>query len=400
MKIKVEGYSPERFFNLCNVHKILLWGIEKKEVSYELFISVKDYKKLRPLVRKTGTKVILIEKIGFPFFLYKFRKRKIFFVGMILCTVSIYLLSLFIWNIHFEGNVTQKNAELLSCLENHGIYHGIPKKAVVCEEIEQKLRSSYPNILWVSAEIRGTRIIIQIKENTDQDIISRIVSNNKQPTSMAADCSGKIESMVVRKGTPVVRAGDTVEEGEILVEGYYAVKNDAGEVVRYETVPADADIIIALKDNYSDEISLEYQSRRYTGKKKYGIKLLFYKKSYEYIPKNQYKIYETIEKTYDFRVTENFYLPVSITLFQYLEYDFQTNIYTENELKKIVAERFLDKYENILQKGVQIIEKDVKININGKLCHVTGNVILHVPATKKIPVVLPELKNKAFIEGE
>ena len=62
VKIKVEGYSPERFFNLCNVHKILLWGIEKKEVSYELFISVKDYKKLRPLVRKTGTKVILIEK--------------------------------------------------------------------------------------------------------------------------------------------------------------------------------------------------------------------------------------------------------------------------------------------------------------------------------------------------
>ena len=26
VKIKVEGYSPERLLNLCNVHKILLWA--------------------------------------------------------------------------------------------------------------------------------------------------------------------------------------------------------------------------------------------------------------------------------------------------------------------------------------------------------------------------------------
>ena len=55
---------------------------------------------------------------------------------------------------------------------------------------------------------------------------------------------------------------------------------------------------------------------------------------------------------------------------------------------------------NILQKGVQIIEKDVKMNINGKLCQVAGTVKLRVPVTTKVPVLLPETINEASLEGE
>ena len=184
MKIRVEGYSPERLLNLCNAHKILLWGVENQELIYEMYVSVKDYKRMRPLVRKTRTKIILLEKHGLPFFLHKFRKRKMFFIGVLLCVTTIYLLSLFIWNNHFEGNVSQSNGELLAYLDEIGVSHGIRKSEIVCENIETKLRSRYPNILWVSAEMRGTRIIIQIKENTDEDIISNIEVKNEEPVSI------------------------------------------------------------------------------------------------------------------------------------------------------------------------------------------------------------------------
>ena len=184
VKIRVEGYSPERLLNLCNAHKILLWGVENQELIYEMYVSVKDYKRMRPLVKKTRTKIILLEKHGFPFFLHKFRKRKMFFAGILLCVTVIYVLSLFIWNIHFEGNVSQSNGELLAYLDEIGISHGIRKSEIVCENIETKLRSRYPNILWVSAEMRGTRIIIQIKENTDEDIISNIEVKNEEPVSI------------------------------------------------------------------------------------------------------------------------------------------------------------------------------------------------------------------------
>ena len=400
VKIKVEGYSPERFLNLCNVRGILLWGVDNKEFSYEMYVSVKDYKNMRPLVRKTRTKIILLEKHGLPFFLYRFRKRKMFFTGMFLCAAFIYMLSLFVWNIHLEGNVTQNTQELLEYLEELGVRHGTLKSEIVCEEIETKLRSQYPNMLWVSAEMRGTRIIIQIKENTDQDIISKVEVKDSAPTSIIADCSWVVESIIVRQGTPLVLKGAEVSEGQTLVEGYYEIKNDAGEIIRYEGVAADADIIISTTEVYADEFAREYTVKQYTEKKRLAASLTIFDKTCGFIPQIPYHTYDTAEKQYEIHVTENFYLPISIGLTWYLEYDSGTAIYTDEEIKEVAESRFLNKYENILQKGVQIIEKDVKINTNGKLCRVAGTVRLSVPVTAKIPAVIPEIANNASLEGE
>ena len=320
VKIRVEGYSPERLLNLCNAHKILLWGVENQELIYEMYVSVKDYKRMRPLVKKTRTKIILLEKHGFPFFLHKFRKRKMFFAGILLCVTVIYVLSLFIWNIHFEGNVSQSNEELLQYLESIEVSHGTRKTEIICENIETKLRSQYPNMLWVSAEMRGTRIIIQIKENTDEDIISNIEVKNDEPVSIITEKAGVIESIIVRQGTPVVAEGDEVEAGQTLVEGYYPIKNDAAEIIRYEGVPADADIYLIAMDNYQDSFSVTYKEKIYTDKKRLGIKIILFDKIYEFSPKLPFKQYDKTEDIKEIHITENFYLPFSVELDWYLEY--------------------------------------------------------------------------------
>ena len=400
VKIKIEGYSPERFLNLCNANGILVWGVEHKNESYIMYVAVVDYKRMRPFVRKTGTKIYLLERKGFPFFLYKFRKRKIFFAGIVFCIVLIYVLSLFVWNIHFQGNVTQTTEELLISLEEMGVSHGTLKSGIICENIETELRKKYPNILWVSAELRGTRIVVQIKENTDQDIISAIEERETEPASIITEYDGKVASIIVRQGTPLVMEGEEVTKGQTLVLGYYEIKNDAGEVVRYEEVPADADITLLVKENYQDVFSTKYYEKEYTNKKRLGIILNLFDKQYAVLPSVPYEKYDTVQKNYEIHVTENFYIPVSIKLLWYLEFYENEKNYPETEIKKLSEARFQDKYKNILQKGVQIIEKNVKINTNGKLCHATGTVQLSVPVNTKVPVVLPDTANEASLEGE
>ena len=400
VRIRVEGYSPERLLNLCNAHKILLWGVENQELIYEMYVSVKDYKRMRPLVKKTRTKIILLEKHGLPFFLHKFRKRKMFFAGILLCVTVIYVLSLFIWNIHFEGNVSQSNEELLQYLESIEVSHGTRKTEIICENIETKLRSQYPNMLWVSAEMRGTRIIIQIKENTDEDIISNIEVKNDEPVSIITEKAGVIESIIVRQGTPVVAEGDEVEAGQTLVEGYYPIKNDAAEIIRYEGVPADADIYLIAMDNYQDSFSVTYKEKIYTDKKRLGIKIILFDKIYEFSPKLPFKQYDKTEDIKEIHITENFYLPFSVELDWYLEYIEEEKVYKKEELAELANFRYLNKYKNILQKGVQIIEKDVKIDTNGKLLAVGGTVQLLVPVTTKVPAVIPNLPDNASLEGE
>lgn len=400
VKIKVEGYSPERFLNLCNVHQILLWGVENKGLAYEMYVSVRDYKKMRPLVRKTRTKIILLEKHGLPFFLHKFRKRKMFFAGMVLCVAYIYVLSLFIWNIHIEGNATQSTEELLEYLETLDVRHGARKSEIVCEEIETKLRQQYPNMLWVSAEMRGTRIIVQIRENTDKDIVSKIEVKDTEPVSIVSETDGIIDSIIVRKGTPLVSKGEEVTAGQTLVEGFYEIKNDAGEIVRYEGVPADADISVLTTESYTDSFSTEYEKNYYTGKKRLGIKATFFQKSYDFTPKIPFEAYEAVTDHKEIHVTENFYLPFSLEFTWYLECNSGTEQYTKEEIAALAENRFQKKYENILQKGVQITEKDVKIDTNGKLCHVSGTIKFLVPADTKVPAAIPEITMNASGEGE
>ena len=242
VEIKVEQGSKERFLNLCHNQQISLWKIQKFDDKFVLNLSVNDYKKLRPIARKTGCRIKILKKSGFPFFLSGFRKRRIFLIGMFLSIVLIYMFSLYIWNIHFVGNVTQSNMELLAYLDSLGVSHGTLKKEIVCEEIENSLRRKYPNILWVSAQMKGTRIIIRLKENTDQDIVMNVEKKETSKGSIVSKTNGKIHSIIVRSGTPLVTEGEEISIGQTLVEGYYEIKNDAQEIIRYEKVDADADI--------------------------------------------------------------------------------------------------------------------------------------------------------------
>ena len=42
LRIRVEGYSPERFLNLCCYHGIFLWNLRPAKGAYEMNIRVRE----------------------------------------------------------------------------------------------------------------------------------------------------------------------------------------------------------------------------------------------------------------------------------------------------------------------------------------------------------------------
>ena len=102
--------------------------------------------------------------------MHKYRKRKMFFAGIVICAVFVYVLSLFVWQIEINGNHARTTDVLLSFLEENEITHGMPKGKINCEEIETMLRAKYNDIIWTSVKLRGTRLVIDIQENTDTSI--------------------------------------------------------------------------------------------------------------------------------------------------------------------------------------------------------------------------------------
>ena len=67
VKIRVRGFSPERFLNMCSYHNIYIWGLSPVRNGYEMYLSIADFRRLKPLAKKTQTKISLTERWGFPF---------------------------------------------------------------------------------------------------------------------------------------------------------------------------------------------------------------------------------------------------------------------------------------------------------------------------------------------
>ena len=51
-KIKISGYSPERFFNLCRINGIVLWDIIPVQDFFECKIKHCDFKKIDAFLNK------------------------------------------------------------------------------------------------------------------------------------------------------------------------------------------------------------------------------------------------------------------------------------------------------------------------------------------------------------
>ena len=85
VRIRITGYSPERFLNACRYKNIYIWDLKRVCGSYEMNLTIDGFRRLKEIVRKTGTKVCIIRRSGLPFLLHRYRKRHILLSGFLIC---------------------------------------------------------------------------------------------------------------------------------------------------------------------------------------------------------------------------------------------------------------------------------------------------------------------------
>ncbi|WP_206215516.1 sporulation protein YqfD [Luxibacter massiliensis] len=409
VKVRVEGYSPERFLNLCRHHQIYIWGLTPCGNAYEMYMSLKGFRRLRPIVRKTHTKVLLIEREGLPFFIQKYRRRKLFFISFILCLCLLYLYSSFIWDIHFEGNEKWTNETLLEFLETKGVTAHMQKRQVDCGQIVKDIRKEYDDIVWVSASIDGSRLRIQIKENEDtfrdegqeekakgQTADSEPDKETAQeihPTDLVAEKDGVITSIITRSGVPLVHEGDTVSKGDILVSGRIEVLNDAGEVTGYQYQKSDADIFADTQMNYEDTISTKYKEKHYqkSQRRVYYVKIGAWTISAGTL-KNEYKEWEMYTSERQLKLGESLYLPLSYGSKIVKSYTSEEKKHTKKELQTELSENFKQFSQELQEKGIQIQENSVKIHIDQNSASAKGILYLNERITKEADTEIIEIE--------
>lgn len=375
--LTISGPAPERFINLCCNKKIFIWNLKRIDEGYQFYIIAKKYKSLKPIAKKTGIVPKIRRRIGFPFLMHRYRKRGGFFVGILICAILIYIMSLYIWDIGILGGSKYTPEAMIKFLNENDVYTGIRKKEVNCQEIEETIRLAYNDIGWVSAEIKGTRLIIKITETNMPAPAKEAIA----PSHIIATKNGIVKEIITRTGTPLVKIGDVIKKGDILVSGVLSIKGDFDEILRLQPVVADADIVCSSYYDYDEKFRLDYVDQIFTSKAKKGYFISFFeKKLFLYNPRNSYDKYDIIVNENTLRITNSFYLPIRYGTIMTREFNEENKKYLEEEAISIAQTRLNRYFEQLMEKGVIINDNNVTIKIDNNYCITKGRILVEEPA--------------------
>lgn len=383
LRIRVWGFSTERFINLCSNKNILLWDIVQDGESYYMCVSLKGFWQLKEITRKTGTRVVICERHGLPFFVPTLRTRIVFVVGLFLAVGFWIWSSFYIWDIRLSGNYRITEDVFSAFLRRQEVDVGMRKGELNIEELEKEIRRTFTEITWTSAKLTGTKLYISIKEN-DAPIIS-VVENTEEGMDLIADYAGEVVSMIVRSGVPKVTIGDLVEEGSLLVEGKVPVFNEDATVREYRYVEADADIVLKYNLQFRETLPFDYIRKAYTGRTKKRFFVRIGEREWKMPENKPYLYYDSVIKTEQLLVFEKLSIPVYWGAYLHREYQNVEHEYTLVQAEGLLNKKLQTFLTTLEEKGVQIIEKDVKIDTSGVSWVIGGQFLVNGPVGKLSP---------------
>lgn len=356
--IEVEGYFIERFINLCISKHILLWN-SKREKSTLLHtnMSIHDFRRISTVAKQAKCKVKIQSKKGLPFIFHKYKKRKLFFVFLLFIFIGIMSLSNFVWNIEIIGNTTIPTEELLQTVQEEGLTVGKLKGKINSKEIINKIRLDRNDIAWVGIELQGTNAVVKVVEADKKPEII----NEEEFCNIVATKPGIIVKIDALNGTPLVKEGDTIKAGTVLIGGFLEGKYTG---TRY--VHANGQIQAKVWYSQTEKVELKQVQKIQTGnvETKYSVNL-------NNFPINLYKTlskfekYDTIIKNNKLKLFSDFYLPIEVSKITNYEVKEEPIEYSIEEAKQIAqqkAKEILDgqitKKENILNTYINYRQTD------------------------------------------
>lgn len=391
--LNVSGDNIERFINLCRSNDIYIWNVIRDK-NCRMWLGIDDYFRLKNIVKKTKSKVHILKRYGLPFFINRYRKRKMFFAGIVISFILIYILSLYIWDIQVQGNYSHSDFEIEKFLKEADIVPGIVKKKISCDEIEKEIRNHYFDITWVSVEVKGTRLTVHIKENEQELGLAdskEDVKENNQYKDIVATKDAIIESVVMRSGTPLVKEGVEVKAGDVLVYGHYDVVDDSATTVRTQYLTADADVYGIVVYNYEHQFPLAYMKKEYEEKNEQYFSLRIGEKIYGFKEKKTEDKRDCFSEEMQVSLYGDFYIPVYMNKRTYQYYTEKEYVYTKEQAEDISREKLQYFIKKLQKSTIQILENNVTIEVNENTCYSKGTIsVIENIGRLQDAVIMPE----------
>ncbi len=375
--------------NICMEMRIPYCDIEIDDAGdMRMKLKYFDYKRLLRICASRRIALRLDRVGGLPSVILRYKYRFGLMAGAVAALIMVVYFSSIIWDIRVIGNSTVTTSEIISMLGEHGVTVGERISEIDVDTIQNKIMLESDKISFIAINLSGNIASVEIRENKSAEKESALGFAN-----VIAKKSGIIEDVRVYVGNVVVRSGQVVDKGDLLISGIY----DSNRV-GFRFTRAAGEIMARTVTEYNVKIPLKYEKKEYTGVVNYEKNLNFYGKTFNISKKcgNDIPLYDTIYNVGNYGLF-GVDAPIGITSVGYYEYK---NIEAERtpdearalafyQLNRMIADSDI---EFVIKKNITVDAADDYFSIH---CIVVS--IENIAATSEFAVDIGELNgNKDY----
>lgn len=213
-------------------------GIAAYQVTYQgdltarFQISRGDFQPLRALCRKRGERLEIRARRGIYWRMKALLRRPVLLLGVAVVVLGICVLPTRVFFVQVDGNHAVPTNRILEQAGLCGIRFGASRRDVRSEKMKNALLSAIPELEWAGVNTSGCVATISVRERAEPEPAEPAGSAG----GVVAARDGIIRSCTVLSGNTLVKPGQAVKAGELLVSGY----TDYGICIR--ATPAKAEI--------------------------------------------------------------------------------------------------------------------------------------------------------------
>ncbi len=215
LRVEVTGGDVERFLNLCLDAGILLWDLRRLPERLRVTLMLADFFRLRPIARASRCRVRIRGRYGLPFLTRRLRRRPFLLAGAVGGLAALIWAGSHFWvvDVRISGPGYLDPRAILAVAAEAGLRRGAWKARVDLDQVTQHLKSAVEELSWAVVRADGTRAVIEVVEKgavtpPDQALCVHLVARK----------SGVVEQVIPYQGEPLVKKGDVVQTGDMLVE--------------------------------------------------------------------------------------------------------------------------------------------------------------------------------------
>ncbi len=269
-RISAEEAFAAELLNLCLENEISYADFcvdERGGISFSC--ALRSAKKLIELANRRGVPICASAARGLPKQLHLRRLRWGLILGSICACVLLFFSTQFVWSVRITGNETMSASEIYRELTDAGFGVGSYLPSFRAAELENRVLLSSNRLAWISVHMDGTVAVVQVVERHAAD-----ATTPKKPANLIALVDGQIEMIELYRGECMVKIGQAVQKGQLLVSGVYD-----SEALGARFTRAAGRIWARTEHHFEVRIPLNYVEKCYVDEKIGGITLNFFEKS-------------------------------------------------------------------------------------------------------------------------